>query len=253
MQKNVTIINNNYMVPLPRTASAVFPQISEILSMGWVDIPEQFNGHGAPGNTLEYLLNVKENNMDSPDFYDWELKFHGGASLLTLMHKDPKPRGIMKDVVDTFGWENEKGQISFRHTLKGKSDRGFKVYNENDRISVLNESNPNILPYWDHNTILEQIAGKLRRLILVNGKVKAKERKVIYTDAIAWWNIDMLGFCAAIEKGVVYIDFDARTKFGRGTTLRNHGTKFRIKPRDLPKIYNRSQQILPEQNISKLF
>jgi hypothetical protein len=70
--------------PIPRSAGSAFPVIREILSMGWVDIPDKFQGSGAPGNTLEYLLNVEQNNQDSPDLMDWEIKFHGGNALLTL-------------------------------------------------------------------------------------------------------------------------------------------------------------------------
>jgi MvaI/BcnI restriction endonuclease family len=64
---------------LPRSSTSTFIIIREILSLGWVDIPEQFHGAGAPGNTLEYLIDVEENNKDYPDFNDWELKFHGGS------------------------------------------------------------------------------------------------------------------------------------------------------------------------------
>ena len=124
--------------PIPRSAGSAFPVIREILSMGWVDIPDQFQGSGAPGNTLEYLLNVEQNNQDSPDLMDWEIKFHGGNALLTLFHKDPQPRGIMNNVVNEFGWENEKKQISFRHTIKGQSERGFNIVNRDNKIIVTN-------------------------------------------------------------------------------------------------------------------
>ena len=62
---------------IPGSSKNVFVIIQEIISMGEVEIPPQFNGAGAPGNTLEYLLDVKQNNYDAPDFHDWEIKFHG--------------------------------------------------------------------------------------------------------------------------------------------------------------------------------
>lgn len=232
---------------IPRSSSTAFPIIKEILSLGWVEIPEQFQGTGAPGNTLEYLVEVNENNMDSPDLQDWELKFHGGSSsLLTLFHKDPEPRGIIKEVVDKFGWANDKGKISFRHTIKGETARGFKVVNENNRISIVNKYNKDIVPYWDHNTLLGQLGGKLRRLIIVHGEVKRenrKIRKVKYNSATAFWDIDLVGFSETVEKGIVYVDFDARTKAGRGSGLRNHGTKFRIKIENIGHLYKNSQLI----------
>ena len=229
---------------IPQSSKPAFAIIQDIVKMGTVDIPSQFKGSGAPGNTLEYLLNLKQNNYDSPDLLDWEIKFHGGNALLTLFHKDPLPRGIMNQVVNRFGWKNEKGQISFRHTISGKSERGFCVNNENNKITVSNVNDLSIEPYWEHNTILNAIGAKLRRLILVHGTVDKEKRQVIYESATAYWDFNLSGVCEAIKEGIIYIDFDARTTGGKGTSLRNHGTKFRIHIDDIGKIYENSQLIM---------
>ncbi len=228
-------------------SSGLIEKIKEVLSLGWIDVPPEFGGDGAPGNTLEFILNVATNNQDLPDLGGWELKYHGGrSSLLTLFHKDPEPRGILKKVVNEFGWPNDRGNISFRHTIKGQSERGFKVINQDNRITVSNNMNEEIEPYWSHNTLIGQMAGKLRRLILVNGNTKRKERKVQYISAIAYWDVNLIGFCEAVENGTIYVDFDARTSGKRGTALRNHGTKFRIRPKDLKHIYENYQIIIPD-------
>lgn len=230
---------------IPQSSKSAFAIIHEIIRMGTIDIPPQFNGAGAPGNTLEYLLNVKQNNFDSPDLLDWEIKFHGGNALLTLFHKDPQPKGIMNKVVDAFGWENEKGQISFRHTLtKKSSERGFVVNNIDNKITVTNINNSSLCPYWEHNVILNAIGAKLRRLILVHGLVDKEKRQVIYQNAVAYWDLNLLGICKAIEEGIICIDFDARTKEQRGSALRNHGTKFRVHINDIGVLYENSQIII---------
>lgn len=228
---------------IPQSSKGAFAIIQEIVRMGMVDIPAQFNGAGAPGDTLEFLCKLERNNFDSPDLMDWEIKFHGGNALLTLLHKDPQPKGILNKVVDTFGWVNLKNQISFRHTIKGKSERGFIVTNKDNRVTILT-NNPDIAPYWEHNVILNAIGAKLRRLILVHGTVFKSERQVIYESAMAYWDLDLTGICQAMEDGLIYIDFDARTKGDRGTALRNHGTKFRIHIDDIANIYENSQIIV---------
>lgn len=229
---------------IPQSSKKAFKVIQEIIKMGSIDIPPQFRGAGAPGNTLEFLLNLKQNNFDSPDLHDWEIKFHGGTSLLTLFHKDPQPRGIMNQVVNTFGWNNEKGQVSFRHTIRGKSERGFLVSSSENRIVVSFKDNKEILPYWENNIILNAIGAKLRRLILVHGTVTKDKKKVSYESANAYWDLNLTGICEAITNGTIYIDFDARTTKGRGTALRNHGTKFRININDIGSIYENSQIIV---------
>lgn len=228
---------------IPQSSNKAFKIIRDIINMGWADIPHQFQGAGAPGNTLEFLCNVAENNFDSPDLMDWEIKFHGGNSLLTLFHKDPQPRGIMNEVVNRFGWENDKKQISFRHTISGNSPRGFIVNNEGNKITVSNIHDLSIVPYWEHNIILNALGAKLRRLIVVHGEVDKVNRKVIYESAFAYWDLNLMGICEAIKEGTIYIDFDARTTGLRGTSLRNHGTKFRIHINDIGVIYENSQMI----------
>jgi len=91
---------------------------------------------------------------------------------------------------------------------------------------------------------LQQHNRSVRRLILVKGKVSKDKRHVIYNSAVAYWDLNMLGICNAIKDGIIYIDFDARTKKGKGTSLRNHGTKFRIKVKDVGIIYENTQIII---------
>src|SRR5690242_3478323 len=112
---------------LPPSSTKTFEIIKDVIALGKIQIPQEFNGTGAPGDALEYFCNVKRNNYDSPDLNDWEVKFHGGGSLLTLCHKDPPVEGMLDNMVDTYGWPNKNGNISFRHTIRGTSRRGFVV------------------------------------------------------------------------------------------------------------------------------
>lgn len=233
-------------INLPRSATATFKEIKKVLDMGFVPMPDasSYRGTGAPGRLLEHLLGIDENNNDSPDLNDWEIKYHGGGTLITLFHKDPEPRGIMRSIVHEHGWEDSQNRISFRHTLSGRSERGFYVVNEADRIVVRNENVDSVVPFWRHNTILNSLGAKLRRLILVDGEVvSTPSRGVIYKSATAFWDFNMMGFFQALVDGKVSIDFDARTKLGRGTALRNHGTKFRIQSNNLASLYEHTMKI----------
>lgn len=231
---------------LPKTSTAAFAEITKILKMGWILMPDEksYRGNGAPGRLLEHLLGIKENNADSPDFLDWEVKFHGGNALLTLFHKDPEPRGITRYLVHEHGWPDELDRISFRHTLGGRSNRGFYVVNEADRIVIRHDTKDTVVPYWKKNTLLNAAGAKLRRLIVVDGEMQTQPtRQVSYKTATAYWDFDLNGFCKALEDGEVFIDFDARTTGTSGTSLRNHGTKFRINIASLASIYGYSQKI----------
>lgn len=229
---------------LPPSSKSTFALIHEIISLGTIDIPPQFNGTGAPGETLQYLLNVKQNNYDSPDFRDWEIKFHGGKSYLTLLHKDPEPKNIIGFMIDKFGWNGKDGQINFRHTVRNKvTKRGFSVSVTTARIGIKHIDYTGMLPYWKHNTIFNAFGAKLRRLIVVNGKSDLKNKKVTYQSALAYWDLKMTEIPSFFEQGILYLDFDARTKDGRGSTSRDHGTKIRVGIKNVGLLYE-NQQIL---------
>lgn len=231
---------------LPKSSTATFKQVQKVLKMGLIPIPDErsYRGSGAPGRLLEHLLGISENNNDSPDLNDWEIKFHGGSAPVTLFHKDPEPRGIMRNLVHEHGWKDDQGRISFRHTIYGRTERGFYVVNEADRVIVRHETKDTVNPFWKHNTLLGSIGAKLRRLIVVQGKMaKQIPKAVTYQTATAYWDFDLTGFCEAVAKGKVAIDFDARTQQGAGSALRNHGTKFRIKMEDIASLYAHSKKI----------
>ena len=212
-----------------------------VLEAGWVDIPDEpgFGGTGAPGRLLERLLGVNGGNFDTPDAGRWEIKFHSGAALLTLFHLEGQPRGHLRGMVSQFGWPDKNGRTSFRHTIRGKSDLGFYIANEPDRIIVchdgLDEADS---PYWTHDRLISAFAAKLRRLLLVQG-TKRKGR-VIYEAATFYSEPMVTGFAKAVEQGIVAVDFDARTTDGAG--LRNHGTKFRIDIANLSHLYRESER-----------
>ncbi len=229
----------------PRTGTETFKIVADILKTGTYEIPnrKRFNGNGGPGEFLQSLFAVEANNHDAPDYKDWEIKFHGGTALLTLFHKDPEPRGIIRQMVHTHGWPDDSGRLSFRHTISGSTARGFYVVNEDDRIVIRNKHKDGAVPHWSHNTILNALSAKLRRLIVVSGELHKHPRSVTFESAMAYWEPDVRGFAAAIENGTICVDFDARTQQGRGTAIRNHGTKFRIRVDDIGSIYANSKKI----------
>ena len=187
----------------PRSGTAIFKKVAEILKTGTWEFPNdgKYNGSGGPGRLLEDLLDIKVNNADSPDLGGWEIKFHGGSALLTLFHKDPEPRGIIRVMVHEFGWDDGKGRISFRHTIKSETDRGFYVVNELDRIVIRNRFKDTAIPSWTHNTLFNAFSSKCRRLIVIGGEVLKNPRRVSYQEATAFWEPDIGGFSQAVADG----------------------------------------------------
>ncbi|MBI2600451.1 MvaI/BcnI restriction endonuclease family protein [Candidatus Daviesbacteria bacterium] len=252
------------------TKDELIKRLKKLAEMGW--IPNgRFGNHGGIGNTLEDFLEIEENNLPIPNAAEWELKSQRAntTSLTTLFHMEPSPRAVgfvPKVLLPLYGWGHQGAgttynaeEMSFRQTIHGlsHSDRGFIV--QIDRIAKkilvsfdaskvsekhtkwlegvkekvgLGELNPQ--PYWGFDDLEHKAGTKLLNCFYVQAEVKTEKGKEFY-----WYNkAQMLqkfrfeGLLEALEKGVMLVDFDARTGH-------NHGTKFRLKQNRLPMLYEK--------------
>ncbi len=222
------------------TDKDLFERLKALLKVGEYKIDDfgVYRGTGTAGFILEELLGFDPTNKDGPDSGRWEVKFHSGGSPLTLLHKTPEPEGVMRSLLNACGWIGKSGRLSFRHTIWGQSDRGFTVGSKNQKL-IVSLSNLNTLsPFWTHDTIINAFAYKLRRLIVVHGKVKKAKGTVVFETAQLLQDPRTTAFIQAIVDGVIAIDFDLRAT--DTSALRDHGTKFRIKIADLQKIYEKT-------------
>ena len=222
----------------------LFAKVRDIISSGWYDL--EIGGTGAPGNLLEDLLDLKTSNLDTPDAGRWEIKFCSGSSLLTLFHKTPRPRprdrqkSAMRYMIDQFGREGSNGRPSFRHTIEGRSTQGFYIEVDSNAVWVRHpEHTATTVPHWTQDDLLNAAGGKLRRLIVVMGK--KKDRQVCYTSAMAYQEFRLSEFMSSLGSGLILVDFDAYLK--ENGAVRDHGTKFRVRPDNLSRLYQSSSQI----------
>lgn len=243
-------------------------RLQEIKEMGWVRNQRPGNSGGV-GNTLEDLLDVAENNLQLPDFGEWELKSQRTetSSLLTLFHSEPKPRNariVPHILLPFYGWIHKDagtiypiGERSFRQTINATScsDRGFMVNidKENECIFIsfnyqmidnrhaewrrfirdgvgTGDIDPN--PYWTFADISKKLNTKLKNLIYVKAETRhiSGQEYFKYNEFEAYVDPTLDKFLSLIKAGVIYVDFDARTGH-------NHGTKFRIKPAEKLNLY----------------
>ncbi len=216
-------------------------RLAEVLAVGEHEIPQEgFGGTGAPGLYLEHLLGLRTSNVDVPDAGAWEVKYTSGNALLTLFHKDPYPRGqAIRYIINRWGWIGRNGNQSFRHTICGESER-FHVVDDAGSIWVRRTDYDDISPQWTHDDLITAFARKLNKLILVKGSYSRAKRIVRYDSAEFLSDARTTQIIRAIVSGLICIDFDAYIR--ENGSIRNHGTKFRIKPDDLSRIYSRSQR-----------
>ncbi len=230
------------MTEPPKTRKELFARVVEVVQHGFYKMPvRRYQGTGAPGLFLEDLLGLTTGNVDIPDSLGWELKyFTPRTNLITLFHKEPQPPGIMRYLVSKFGWKDKQGRLSFRHTISGKSDR-FRVEGDVGQIVVRPIKGDGPIPYWTADDILSAVGGKLRRLLLVRGERKGQE--VRYNRAICYEDLQLTDFIYEVIRGTIKIDFDVRESKPGSKGLRNHGTKFRVSPHDVCRLYAKKHRL----------
>jgi len=256
------------------TKETLIQKLREIKSMGWIISARQGNAGGV-GNTLEDLLGIKENNLPIPNAAEWELKCQRleTTSLTTLFHMEPSPRAmrfVPQILLLKYGWKHQEAgakypcnEMSFRQTIMGtiRSDRGFKVVVDREQLKVLisfdakavdhrhatwlksvkkrvglGELTPQ--PYWGFVDLEHKAGTKLLNCFYVQARTKIEHGKEYfsYEKIFMLRKFSIRAFTDAIEKGFVYVDFDARTGH-------NHGTKFRLRQDKLAELYEDVQTI----------
>jgi MvaI/BcnI restriction endonuclease family len=226
----------------PTTKKELFQELSEVVHHGVYEMPKlHYSGTGAPGIYLEDLFGLRGGNKDIPDNLGYELKFYTPkTNLITLFHKEPRPEGVVAYMVKKFGWKDKYGRRSFRHTIAGKSDR-FRIDLDGEQIVVRKIGGNGIVPYWTKDDILSAAGAKLRRLVLVRGTRKGQ--LVTYDRVDIYENLELSSFLEEVYKGTVKVDFDAREMKVGSIGLRNHGTKFRVEPDDIARLYAKKERL----------
>jgi len=251
------------------TKEGLIKKFQKLSKMGWI-LNGRFGNQGGIGNTLEDFLEIEENNLPIPNAAEWELKTQRAStsSLTTMFHIEPSPRAIgfvPKVLLPLYGWQHREAgkrygvsELSFRQTINCRTytDRGFIIQIDRKEKKVLvsfdaskvssvhvvwlasvkkraglKELKPQ--PYWGFDDLEHKAGTKLLNCFYVQADIKKKKGKEYY-----WYNkVQMLrkfsfeGLLKALETGVMFIDFDARTGH-------NHGTKFRLKQNYLPLLYD---------------
>jgi hypothetical protein len=256
------------------TKETLIEKLKSIRDLGFVLNARQGN-HGGIGNTLEDLLEIKENNLPIPNAAEWELKTQriGTSSLTTLFHLEPSPQALKfvpSLLLPKYGWPHQEAglkypttEMSFRQTIHGlsTSDRGFKVkiVESEQKILIsfdyklvsdkhscwlesvgkrigLGELNPQ--PYWGFADLVAKAGTKLRNSFYVQAQIKRENglEYYHYQKILKLSRFSFDGFLKGLREGFILIDFDARTGH-------NHGTKFRLRQNLLPDLYEHTEEV----------
>jgi hypothetical protein len=229
------------------------------------------------GKTLEDLVGIKENCVAGPDFDIYELKSKRKltSSMMTLFTKVPQPKGANQVLLDAFGYKErikkpnrpprkeqplidainiaEVGhpEVSIKEkelhvtvTAKAPNSVGLWLERRGNKIHIANEKGIDV--YYEQDYLKAAFEKKYKQkmvyVLAENKKERGKNELFHYTDLYLQYGFSFEGFSEQIDNGVVKLDIRIG-HFPNGKP-HDHGTGFRIFPRDFPKCFEHIEKLV---------
>lgn len=225
-------------------------KLKEIKEKGFIKTVRSHDG--GVGNTLEFLLGVKENNISLPDIGDIEIKAKriDSSSMLTLVSKSPLPRGVNKVLFNNYSHVADDGIQKLYTTIYSSkiNPQNFRVVFDNDKLILKNKND--IEAYWFVDSLFGGLKTKANKILLVYAKTKGKKgsnrEEFHYTEAYLLEGINSDKIQKILEDGK--LKFDIRIgadKLGKKIGVyHNHGTAIRISKQDYPELFKNHNKIM---------
>ncbi len=225
-------------------------KLKEIENRGF--IPSMRSGSTGIGYTFESLLEIHENNLPIPDIGGRvEIKTirKYSQSMVTLFTFN---RGVwhvkQRDLILKYGYIDEKGRYALKNTIFcGKviaQGISLEVYENKNTIYLTDDNTGEVLATWDVYVIVGKFMTKLSRVLLVlaDRKVENGIEYFHYNEAYLLTDPGPRRFIKAFKDSIIGIDLRMHLK--ESGSVRNRGTAFRIKEKDLIELYENRKRLL---------
>jgi hypothetical protein len=244
--------------------------IKRIRDMGYIETHR--TGDTGVGKTLEDLLGIPENAVAGPDFATYELKSarKNSSSMLTLFTKVPQPKGANASLLSAFGYKTRnklRSDVSQQAIPRDKlqeppmltnrdkelhitidslryNSLGLILEMKGDRLVIGNKKG--VEAYYEREYLREaferKYAHELIYVLAENQRVSGSTEKFWFNEALLLSGFSFFGFSDLVKKGIVKLDL----RLGHYADGRphDHGTGFRVLPRNLPQCFSKVERIL---------
>ena len=189
-------------------------------------------GNTGIGYTLETLLGVDENNLQTPDLGETELKAHrrGASSRITLFTFN---RGAWQmrqaDVIERYGYYDTNDRLSLYSTTNS-TPNSQGLYNRIEEEHVgLYHVDGTLIAQWEGEGLARTFDEKMPALVAVyaDTRMNSDNREEFwFNEAYLLRQPDASNILELIRNDTIVVDI--RMHINRRGSVRNHGTGFRI-------------------------
>lgn len=203
---------------------------------------------------------IIENNIDGPDFGDYELKSCrlDSNSMLTIFTKTPQPQGAANTLRMTFGYSSDaydNDEKVLHSTLSADrfvpvADTGhsLKVSCSDTKISIIAEDGKEYA-YWTRDKLKEAFEKKYKGKFVyakAHSRGSGANEEFKFVEAYEVSGFDYDAFVSLLEQGKIYIDLRIGQYHGgaKNGQTHDHGTGFRIKENDQSLLFKVKRKIV---------
>ena len=233
-------------------------EYAKIKAMGWIQTHR--SGPTGIGKTLEDLLGIPENNIDGPDFGDYELKSCriDSNSMLTIFTKTPQPKGAASTLRMTFGYSSDaydNDEKVLHATLSAdrfvsiaNTGHELKVVCDDTKISIIAEDEKEYA-YWTREELRKAFEKKYKNKFVyakAESKGSGANEQFKFVEAYEVSGFDYDAFVSLLEQGKIFIDLRIGQYHGghKNGQTHDHGTGFRIKESDQSLLFKINKKIV---------
>ena len=214
-------------------------RLAYIKQMGYVE--SIYSHAGGIGNTFEYLLNVKENNLTLPDLGNFELKARRKetGSMITLFTKSPN-RYSNAQLLDDYGYMSG-GSLKIHQTVYfgSQNAQGFILKRDKDELQCWNKND--CLGTYS----LEFLNGKFLEKV-GDGVILALAKTRVRADGWEEFHYQDVFLLRGVnfEELIRKLRYDIRIGRYPDGRVHNHGSAFRLRFSDLGRVFQLYEKLL---------
>jgi hypothetical protein len=224
----------------------------KICEMGWIRTHR--SGPTGIGKTLEDLLGIEENNIDGPDFGEYELKSCriDSNSMLTMFTKAPQPAKANTFLREKYGYASDAydnddkvlhATLTATHFCPIANIFELKIACSEDRISITSPDGIENV-YWLRDTLKEAFEKKYKNKFVyakAHNRGEKSTEEFHFVEAYEMSGFDYDAMIDLLESGKIV---DLRIgQYPDGRT-HDHGTGFRIREIDQPLLFKVKKQLV---------
>lgn len=229
-------------------------EYSKICDMGWIHTHRP--GPTGIGKTLEDLLGIEENNIDGPDFGDYELKSCriNSNSMLTMFTRSPQPAGSNTKLRLKYGYssnayDNDEKVLhstlsADRFTPIANTGNELKIHCDDERISIESQNGIEDI-YWTRDALRKAFEKKYKNKFIyakAESRGSGANEEFRFIESYEVSGFDYAAMIALLEKGKIYVDLRIG-QYQDGRT-HDHGTGFRIRESDHSLLFRVNRRIV---------